>query len=462
MEALVPFAETITGLEERRRRMESNDPGKTAGLLNRVNHQISETQGNLEEKLKHSEQPAKKVVANRAFKTLDDLRKTLKEWFGFYNGYDPQFTWWVSQPYKETDQALEKYAVFLKEKLVGIKPDDKETIIGDPIGREAILEDLAFEMIPYTPEELIEIARKELAWCDAEMLRASRELGYGDDWRKALEHVKALHVEPGKQPDLIRDLAHEAVDFIDQHDLVTVPALAREDWWMEMMSPENQLINPFFTGGTLINVSFPTAGMTHEQKLMSMRGNNIHFARSTVFHELIPGHHLQFFMSQRYRTYRQPFSTAFWHEGNAFYWELLFWDLNFPNSPENRIGMLFWRMHRCARVIFSLSFHLGLMTPQECIDFLVNRIGHERDNASAEVRRSFDTDYGPLYQCAYFLGAFQFRALHKELVDSGRITDREFHDAILKENSIPVEMIRADLTGQKLSRDFKSSWRFYQ
>ena len=109
-----------------------------------------------------------------------------------------------------------------------------------------------------------------------------------------------------------------------------------------------------------------------------------------------------------------------------------------------------------------MSFHLGLMTPQECIDFLVNRIGHERDNASAEVRRSFDTDYGPLYQCAYFLGAFQFRALHKELVDSGRITDREFHDAILKENSIPVEMIRADLTGQKLSRDFKSSWRFYQ
>jgi hypothetical protein len=31
----------------------------------------------------------------------------------------------------------------------------------------------------------------------------------------------------------------------------------------------------------------------------------------------------------------------------------------------------------------------------------------------------------------------------------------------LKENRIPVEMIRADLTHQKLARDFKSSWRFY-
>ena len=51
--------------------------------------------------------------------------------------------------------------------------------------------------------------------------------------------------------------------------------------------------------------------------------------------------------------------------------------------------MLFWRMHRCARIIFSLSFHLGKMTPQECIDFLVDKVGHERDNATAEVRRSF-------------------------------------------------------------------------
>ena len=44
----------------------------------------------------------------------------------------------------------------MREKLVGIKADDKTTIIGDPIGREALLEELRFEMIPYTPEELVE------------------------------------------------------------------------------------------------------------------------------------------------------------------------------------------------------------------------------------------------------------------------------------------------------------------
>jgi hypothetical protein len=41
------------------------------------------------------------------------------------------------------------------------------------------------------------------------------------------------------------------------------------------------------------------------------------------------------------------------------------------------------------------------------------------------------------------------------------MTDRSFHDTILKENRIPIEMVRAILTKQKLTRDFKSGWRFY-
>jgi len=230
---------------------------------------------------------------------------------------------------------------------------------------------------------------------------------------------------------------------------------------MEMMTPERQLVSPFFLGGETIQVSYPTNTMGHEAKMMSMRGNNIHFSRATVFHELIPGHHLQGFMAARYRSYRQIFGTPFWTEGGALYWEMLLWDMNFAKSPENRIGMLFWRMHRSARIIFSLSFHLEKMTPQECIDLLVKKVGHELDNATAEVRRSFGGGYGPLYQCSYLLGGLQLRALHRELVDSGKMTNRAFHDAVLKENRIPIEMVRASLTKQKLTRDFVSSWKFY-
>ena len=51
--------------------------------------------------------------------------------------------------------------------------------------------------------------------------------------------------------------------------------------------------------------------------------------------------------------------------------------------------------------------------------------------------------------------------MHKELVTSGKMSNKVFHDAILRENSIPIEMIRASLTNQKLTPDFVSQWKFY-
>jgi uncharacterized protein (DUF885 family) len=101
------------------------------------------------------------------------------------------------------------------------------------------------------------------------------------------------------------------------------------------------------------------------------------------------------------------------------------------------------------------------MTPQECIELLVEKVGHERDNATAEVRRSFAGSYSPLYQAAYLLGGLQIYSLHKELVGSGKMTSRTFHDQILRENRLPIEMVRALLTKQKLTRDYQSNWKFY-
>ena len=85
---------------------------------------------------------------------------------------------------------------------------------------------------------------------------------------------------------------------------------------------------------------------------------------------------------------------------------------------------------------------MGKMTAEEAVDFLVDKVGHERFSATGEVRRSFSGNYPPLYQAAYMLGGLQLRALHKDLVESGRMTDRQFHDRILKGGSMPIEMVR--------------------
>jgi uncharacterized protein (DUF885 family) len=183
--------------------------------------------------------------------------------------------------------------------LIGIGAYDDDAIVGEPSGRDCILADLWSETIPYSPEDIIKIGETEYEWCEREMIKASQELGYAKDWMKAVEHVKKLYVEPGQQTAMVHGLADEAIDYVTKHDMVTVPQVARETIRMFMMSPEAQKTNPFFLGGNSIQVSYPTSTMPHEFKKMIMRGNNRPFSRSTVFHELIPGHRLQFHYMDR-------------------------------------------------------------------------------------------------------------------------------------------------------------------
>ncbi|MCY2961897.1 MAG: DUF885 family protein [Planctomycetota bacterium] len=454
---LVPYAPRIVALLEARQRADPLDARAAATEMDAIARAAKAEREALE---KATEPPAGRSVGFRAARELARLRGSLDEWRAFRAGYDPSFDWWVAEPARAAALRLQEHEDALRKHVAKLAADDRDTILGDPIGREALLEELRFERIAHTPEELVAMARRELAWCRSELEKAAGELGYGTDWRAAIAAVKDRHVEPGEQPGLVRELAREAIAFVEDHDLVTVPPIAAETWRMSMLSPEAQRVNPFFLGGEVVQVSFPTASMAHEDKLMSLRANNRAFSRAVVHHELIPGHHLQGFMNDRYMPHRRAFSTPFWTEGWALYWEMLLWDQGFARTPDERIGMLFWRSHRCARIVFSLSFHLGEMTEAQCVDLLVDEVGHERRSAEGEVRRSFGGDYGPLYQAAYLTGGMQFRALHRELVDSGRMTNRAFHDAILAGGNIPVEFVRARLTGVVPALDAPPTWRF--
>ncbi|WP_373549130.1 DUF885 family protein [Haliscomenobacter sp.] len=453
----LPFSERLYTLIKSRNRGQSVNGQEVAKAMNDIRNEVKQANT----KLKGVE-AFDQNLANLASESVKGMQAILKSYYNFYNAYDPLFSWWVPKTYTGLDAELETYAKGLagKGKSTSTQKDDGSGIVGKPIGREELIRQLKLEFIPYTPDELIEIANKEFAWCDAELLKASKEMGFGSDWKAAQEKVKNSFVAPGQQPEAMLELYDQSVAFLKKYDLVTIPPIAEETWRVNMMSAERQLVSPFFLGGESLIISYPTPTMSYDEKMMSMRGNNPHFSRATVHHELIAGHHLQGFMNNRNKTYRK-FGTPFWHEGNALYWEFLLWDMKFPRSPEDRIGMLFWRMHRCARIIFSLNYHLGEWTPQQCIDFLVDRVGHERANAEGEVRRSFTGNYGPLYQLAYMVGGLQFYALKKELVDGKKMSIKQYHDAILQENALPVEMLRAILTNQNLKKDFKTQWRFY-
>src|SRR5581483_4288931 len=220
---LLPFAADIARLQESRHLLEPIDPRRAAATLDAMRTALEQTRAALEaglkpakgsgdaatEKAASDEKKANepsvapltttKVIAFRAASRLDALRGALEDWFKTYDGYDPQFGWWAREPHKQFLAKLDDYKKFLREKIVGIDAKARDDpIVGDPIGRDGLMEELANEMIAYTPEELIALAEREFTWVDTELKRAAREMGCGDDWKAALEKVKEDHVEPGQ------------------------------------------------------------------------------------------------------------------------------------------------------------------------------------------------------------------------------------------------------------------------
>jgi len=476
LEPLLSFRSLIYALEQARWQGHAINGQAAASQVNELTRIIKQLKEQVEKGLKtntvvttpdttlSTNPPPLKVSpaqAQRAAAFADQLRAVLKKWFAFHNGYQPGFSWWLKNPYEEADKQLEGYVKFLKEDVAGLKGKDDDPLIGEPIGAEELAAAIRHEILPYNAETLLQIGERERTWCEREMKRVAREMGFGDDWKAALAKVKADYVEPGQQDELITQTAQQAIRFVKSHKLVTLPPLCEETWHLTMMTPETLKTIPYAAyNNQNMMVAYARDDMNHEDKLMTMRGNNRHFVHTVTPHELIPGHHLQQFQAQRHHPARACFSTPFYVEGWALYWERRLWDLGWAQSPEDQMGMLFWRLNRTARIEVSLKFHLGRMTPAQMVDFLVDHVGHERLGATSEVRRFISDGFTPLYQAAYMLGGLQLEALRKELVEGKKMTDQEFNDAILDQNAIPIEWIRADLLNLPLTRSTQSVWKF--
>jgi hypothetical protein len=129
---------------------------------------------------------------------FEELTEAMEEAVNFYHGYDPVITWWIEKPWETLKGKLATLVSALGQKIGVDGSSSADDIVGDPIGREALLRELEAEWIAYTPEELIRIGEKDLEWCEKEMEKASEALGF-DSPQDALEHVKNNFVEPGEQ-----------------------------------------------------------------------------------------------------------------------------------------------------------------------------------------------------------------------------------------------------------------------
>ncbi len=114
---VVPFAPPLVRLIEARLWIEAMDAEAAAGTLTRATEQVTATRQRLQagigdgaNGLTTSSDQSEKAAA-----VVDVLHRDLTEWFNFYNGYDPLFTWWMGLPWQHADQGLRQYSAFLRD-----------------------------------------------------------------------------------------------------------------------------------------------------------------------------------------------------------------------------------------------------------------------------------------------------------------------------------------------------------
>ena len=191
----VSFADPLYEIEQMRRRGKHLDSKRVAKTLDDVNSSLELKITNIKSKVQSKSKSLKKLAPLEYKRALDVVKgqvRLLGDVYNFYDGFDPQFSWWIEKPKERLVANLNEYKKVLASCIDSTMypEDDGSGIYGQPIGLAEFKRQLKSEYIPYSPEQLLEIAEKEFEWCDQEVLKVSKEMGFGKDWKAALEKVK--------------------------------------------------------------------------------------------------------------------------------------------------------------------------------------------------------------------------------------------------------------------------------
>ncbi|MCE9618718.1 MAG: DUF885 domain-containing protein [Planctomycetes bacterium] len=167
-----------------------------------------------------------------------------------------------------------------------------------------------------------------------------------------------------------------------------------------------------------------------------------------ALHEAVPGHHLQIALAQelpqRHTVRRDMGFTAF-VEGWALYAERLGIEMKLFDDPYNDFGRLLYEMWRSCRLVVDTGMHSMGWSRDKAVAFMKSNTALSELNIEREIDRYISW---PGQACAYKLGELEIRRLRsaaeKELGASFDL--RAFHDAILGDGALPLDVLEARMT----------------
>ncbi|MFC0113030.1 DUF885 domain-containing protein [Kibdelosporangium aridum] len=185
---------------------------------------------------------------------------------------------------------------------------------------------------------------------------------------------------------------------------------------------------------------------------------------STVYHEGVPGHHLQIatgvYQAESLNRYQRLFGWVSGHgEGWALYAERLMQDLGYLTDDGDLMGMLDAHLFRAARVIIDIGMHLELeipagsgfhdgerWTPELGLEFMLTRTLTDADVVRDEIDRYLGW---PGQAPSYKLGERYWLQLRDEARrrDGEAFDIKDFHMRALRLGSMGLDNLAASLRG---------------
>lgn len=180
---------------------------------------------------------------------------------------------------------------------------------------------------------------------------------------------------------------------------------------------------------------------------------------TTVYHEGVPGHHLQIGQAVYNRallnTWRRQLAGTSGHaEGWALYAERLMEDLGYLDDPADRLGMLDGQRMRAARVVLDIGVHLGkprldgngVWDYDYAFDFMSDNVNMDESFVRFEVNRYFGW---PGQAPSYKVGQRIWEQLRDEVRrrEGDAFSLKEFHRRALDIGGVGLDTLRAALLG---------------
>jgi len=202
-------------------------------------------------------------------------------------------------------------------------------------------------------------------------------------------------------------------------------------------------------------VPFAPDGTPAAEIQQRLEHNNDAEIPSTAVHETYPGHHWHLVMrkSQPSRL-RRAYGTPYFTEGWALYAERAMREQGFFDEPIQELFHLNATRFRAARIVVDTSLHLGEMTEEEAITYMVQRAAMPEPTARAEVGRYCAW---PTQASAYLTGCLEIlRIRDRWLLAHGHTGParaapvpllREFHDALTGSGALPLGLAERALLG---------------